>query len=174
MSRLDDVRRRVLDAVRPLAGETVARDAALGRWLAAPVHARRAAPPVSCSAMDGFAVAVEDLAPAHPMRVVATVYAGDPVPAPLRSGETVRIYTGAPVPENAAAVVPQEAVRELGELVEAKGQSAPGANIRRAGEDVAAGEVALEAGRRLNARSLGLCAAVGADDVTVVRRPASR
>jgi molybdopterin molybdotransferase len=83
----------------------------------------------------------------------------------------VRIFTGAAVPENAAAVVPQEAVRIVGDLVEAKAPVAPGANIRRAGEDVVAGAVALEAGLRLNARALGLCAAVGVDELRVVRAP---
>lgn len=171
MTRLDDLRRSVIDAVARLPAEPVGHAFAAGRWLAEPARARFAAPPASCSAMDGFALRAEDLDPAHPLRISRTVYAGDAAPTPIGPGEAVRIFTGAPVPPNAAAVVPQEATRVSGDVVEPKAAVAAGANIRRAGEDVAAGEVALEAGRRLNARALGLCAAVGVEELVVVRAP---
>jgi molybdopterin molybdotransferase len=169
-SRLDALRTKIMDSTTPLESEAVRLDLAGGRWLAAPVRARLAAPPVSCSAMDGFAIGAEALAAVRPLRVAATVYAGDPAPPPIRPGEAVRIFTGAPVPENAAAVVPQEAARVTGDFVEPKGAFSRGANIRPAGEDVRAGDVALEAGQRLNARAAGLCAAVGVDAVQVTRR----
>ena len=171
MTRLDDIRGRILDAMTPLSAEPVRQDVARGRWLAEPVRARVAAPPLSCSAMDGYAIRAEDVDRAQPLRVADTAYAGDAVPAPIRPGEALRIFTGAPVPENTGAVVPQEATRVTGEFVELKGPLSPGANVRRAGEDVAAGEVALEPGRCLNARALGLCAAVSVDELRVVRAP---
>jgi molybdopterin molybdotransferase len=171
MARLDDIRRSVIESVHPLPAETVDRALAGGRWLAETAVAAVAAPPLSCSAMDGFALRAEDLTPAQPLQVAFTVYAGDPVPAALRRGEAARIYTGAPVPENAAAVVPQEAARVEGDRVAPKSHVTEGANIRRAGEDVAPGQVALEPGRRLNPRALGLCAAVGVDALRVTRAP---
>jgi molybdopterin molybdotransferase len=170
MARLEETRRRVVEAVSPLPAEVVRRLEAGGRWLSEPVRARVAAPPVACSAMDGFALHSDDLGAAQVLRVTATVYAGDPVPPPLRAGEAVRIYTGAPVPENAAAVVPQEAARVDGDRVEVSGATR-GAHIRPAGEDVLAGQVALDAGRRVNARALGLLAAVGVEELRVVRAP---
>jgi len=170
MDKLERHREIVLAGASGLPPERIAIAAAGGRWLAAPVAARRAAPPFACSAMDGYAVRSVDAATATPLRVVRALYAGDPPGAALAAGESARIYTGAPLPPGADAVVREEAAREAGDLVELREAVRAGENVRPAGEDVAAGGLALPPGVRLGARQLGLLAAVGAEEVEVARR----
>ncbi|HEX9240960.1 MAG TPA: gephyrin-like molybdotransferase Glp, partial [Anaeromyxobacter sp.] len=138
--------------------------------LAAPALARVDAPPHTCSAMDGYAVRAADVAAPCALEVVATIYAGA-APAPLPPGQAARIFTGATVPPGADAVVRQEATHLEGARVRFTGPARPGENVRRAGEDVARGGVALEAGARLGARQAALLAAVGVERVSVRRVP---
>lgn len=168
--KLDRYREKVLEAVAALAPETVPLAQAAGRFLAAPVLARIAAPPHTCSAMDGYAVRSGDLGGA-PVRVTQTLYAGDLPGPPLGIGEAARIFTGAPLPGGADAVIREEAARVEGESVHFSQAAAPGENVRRAGEDIARGGMALPPGTRLGARQLALCAAVDVVEVEVVRRP---
>jgi molybdopterin molybdotransferase len=100
-----------------------------------------------------------------------TVYAGDLPPRALAAGEAARIFTGATLPAGADAVVREEATRAEGDRVRFLAAARPGENVRRAGEDVAAGTVALAAGTRIGARQAALLAAVAAGEVTVRRRP---
>lgn len=164
-------RTRVLDGVGALARtETVPVPAALGRRLAADVVATLAVPPFDHSAMDGFAVRTADLAEVPAVLPVAgVVAAGDDV-VPLGEGTAVRIMTGAPVPPGADVVIPFEWT--VGDdPVQVERAAAPGRHIRRQGEDVAAGEVALAAGTRLGPAQLGLLTSVGATEVAVRARP---
>ncbi|HEY7725281.1 MAG TPA: gephyrin-like molybdotransferase Glp [Anaeromyxobacteraceae bacterium] len=170
MDRIERIRQGVLDAVGPLAPERLAVGAAAGRWLAAPALAEVAAPPATCSAMDGWAVRSAD-AGGGPLAVAMTVYAGQPPPRPLAPGEAARVFTGAALPEGADAVVREELASEEAGRVRFREAPRPLENVRRAGEDVPRGGVALPAGERLGARQLGLCAAVGVREVEVVRRP---
>lgn len=171
MDKLERYREEVLAAIGPLPPERVAVAAAGGRWLRAPVRARRAAPPFACSAMDGYAVRAEDVAGPARLRLTCTLFAGDLPGAALGPGECARIFTGAPLPPGADAVVREEGAREAAGMVEIRETPRRGENVRAAGEDVPAGGLALEPGARLGARQLGLLAAVGADEVGVVRRP---
>lgn len=171
MDKLERYREEVLAAVGPLPAERIAVADAGGRWLREPVLARRAAPPLACSAMDGYALRAADLAGPARLRVTGTLFAGDLPGAALGPGESARIYTGAPLPPGADAVVREEAAREADGLVEIREAPRPGENVRAAGEDVPAGGLALEPGTRLGARQLGLLAAVAADEVAVARRP---
>jgi molybdopterin molybdotransferase len=158
MDKLEHYREAVLAGVVRLPPERVTLAAASGRWLLEPVRARRAAPPFACSAMDGYAVRSSDVAGTVRLRVVRALFAGDLPGAPISAGEAARIYTGAPLPPGADAVVREEAARA-------------GENVRPAGEDVALGGLALSPGVRLGARQLGLLKAVAAEEVHVARRP---
>jgi molybdopterin molybdotransferase len=169
VDRLLSIRGEVEASVLPVGSETVRLAAAPGRWLAEAARATRAAPPHTCSAMDGYAVrAAEAVGPvALPVRQV--VCAGD-VPAPLGGGEAARIFTGATLPAGADAVVREEAARIEGDLVRCRGPVRPGDNVRQAGEDVPAGGLALPPGTFVGPRQAALLAAVGADPVVVRRR----
>jgi molybdopterin molybdotransferase len=171
MDKLERLRHEVLTAFERLAPERVALSSAVGRWLAAPALAERAAPPFTCSAMDGYALRSSDATGSVSLRVVRAVFAGDPPGAALGRGETARIFTGAPLPPGADAVVREEAARERDGVVELREAARPGENVRPAGEDVASGGVALAPGVRIGARQVALLAAVGCREVEVVRRP---
>jgi len=100
--------------------------------------------------------------------VAGRVPAGQDAP-PLPGGMVLRIFTGAPLPSDADAVVMQEAVRREGETVWLDHRPFPGQNIRRAGEDMAAGATVLKAGQRLDARAIAACAAAGQSKISVRR-----
>lgn len=162
----------VLALVRPLPEvETVAIREASGRTLAEPVLARGDVPAFANSAMDGYAVRAADLAPGVVLHVQAEVLAGSGADPVFGGCACVRIMTGAPLPSRADAVVPVEQTTpveggvRIDEIVEV------GRHVRRAGEDVRAGDVVLEAGVRLGARELSAAAAAGAGRVVCVRRP---
>ncbi|WP_159349446.1 molybdopterin molybdotransferase MoeA [Roseomonas harenae] len=167
----------VVARVTPVGGvEQVALRSARGRVLAAPLVAQRDLPPFRNSAVDGYALRHATLSPAGETRLALAgrVAAGEAAGV-LPAGAAVRVLTGAPVPEGADAIAMQEDVRLADGAVLlppglARGLER-GANIREAGEDVARGEVALPAGRRLDAAAIGLAAALGAARLGVTRRP---
>jgi len=166
----------VLDACRVLGCETVASVEAQGRVLAAPVSSGRTLPPADCSAMDGYAVRAEDLAGASEstpvqLSVVYEVAAGGEGKRALLAGEAARIFTGAPIPPGADAVVIQEDASARGDGVEISVAPKPGANIREAGEDIRRGDVVLEAGTLLGPAQLGMLASLGRSLVRVHQRP---
>ncbi len=128
------------------------------------------------SAMDGYAVRAQDVAPAtsaRPVRlpVVGEVPAGRPAPHKLSPGTAMKIMTGAPVPGGADAIVPYEATDRGADEVLISTPSEPGQHIRRVGEDVEAGTVVLHEGDQLGPRSIGLLAGIGRDKVLVRPRP---
>jgi molybdopterin molybdotransferase len=171
VDRLEDIRDRVVQALAPLAAERVALARAEGRFLAEPVMARMAAPPADCSAMDGYALRSADGGGPGSLSVVETVFAGELPARPLGPGEAARIFTGAPLPAGADAVVREESVSLENGRVRLRAEVRRGENVRRAGEDVAKGGLALPAGVRLGPRQVSLCAAVGVEEVAVHRRP---
>jgi molybdopterin molybdotransferase len=143
--------------------ETVPLGAALERILAADVVAARSVPPYDNSAVDGYAIAFDDLRPEGETRldVAGRAAAGHPLGRRLRRGEAVRIFTGAEMPEGADTVMMQEDCRSDGDSVVLAPGIRRGANRRKTGEDVKAGAVILSAGRRLRPQDLGLAASVG-------------
>lgn len=162
---------RVLDGVSVLPAEEIPIDAAHGRILAATLASRRTQPPADLSSMDGYAVQAADIAelPAK-LNVIGESAAGRPFQGSMKAGDTVRIFTGAVMPPGGDQVVPQENVTREGDLVTIN--SAPkGKFVRRQGFDFKAGQVMLEAGRRLNARDIGLAAAMDHATIMVARRP---
>ncbi|HWG56409.1 MAG TPA: gephyrin-like molybdotransferase Glp [Gaiellaceae bacterium] len=166
---LDDALALVLAHVRPLEPERVPLGAAAGRVLAEPVAARVDLPPFPSSAMDGFAVRAEDT-PAT-LRVVDRVAAGRPASGALGRREAMEISTGGVVPDGADAVVPVEDVIAAGDTVEIANAVAAGANVRRRGGDVRAGDVILQAGTTLRPSAVGALAAAGVPDLDVARAP---
>jgi molybdopterin molybdotransferase len=165
---------RILEDVAPVEGlERVHLKAALGRIMGQDVQAQIDVPPHTNSAMDGYALRAQDL-PVEgeaSLRVLGTAWAGHPFWGSLNLGECVRIFTGAPMPKGMDTVILQEQVRREGDTIRLAGGFAPGQNVRAAGEDIARGQTALCAGRRLTPADLGLLASVGVGEVTVRRRP---
>jgi molybdopterin molybdotransferase len=140
--------------------------------LAETVVADRDIPPLTNSAMDGYAVHGDDLAQAQArLRVVGEVAAGYVSPVQVEPGTAARIMIGAPVPSGADTVVRFEDTRPDGEWVEILKAPPAGANVRQAGEDVRAGQVVLEPGQALRPQEIGMLAAVGRVEAAVVRRP---
>jgi molybdopterin molybdotransferase len=161
---------------RPLAGETVPIFDALGRCLTQPVVAGRQLPPADCSAMDGYAVRLDDLAGASasaPVRlpVAFEVAAGSRAAKTLKPAEVARIFTGAPIPEGAGAVVRQEDTEQEGDHVRIRTCPALGEHIRAAGEDVEIGDVVLNPGSVVGPAQIGVLASLGRARVDVHRRP---
>lgn len=163
-----DARTRILAAMRPTGAETVSVAQGWGRVLASLVVARLTQPPADVSAMDGYAVRAADRGA---LRVTGTAPAGHPFAGQVQSGEAVRLFTGSVVPEGADSVLLQEDADRGGDTVTAREAPRPGAHIRRAGQDFAAGDPLIPAGTRLGARLVGLAAAANHPWLLVHRRP---
>jgi len=174
---LDEALASLLAKARPkLPAESVATFDADGRVLAQDIVSALTVPPRDNSSMDGYAVRVADCAaPGAVLQVAQRIPAGT-VGTPLAAGTAARIFTGAQIPEGADAIVMQEdtqPVPQEGTLGAVRIDIVPAAGqwIRRAGEDVAAGDVVLRQGERLTPAALGLAASVGFDRLQVARRP---
>ena len=146
---------------------------AIGRVLADDLVSTMAVPPHDNSAMDGYAFDGAALRTDAPLQLTrtATVYAGTPYDGTVAAGTCVRIMTGAVMPAGCDTVVPQELCQADADVVTiAPGVIRPGENRRKAGEDLALGAAALQAGRVLRPADLGLAASLGYETVTVRRR----
>lgn len=141
---------------------------ALGRTLARDVIAARDQPPFDASAMDGWAVRAADGGGPH--RIMGESAAGRGFAGELRPGEAIRIFTGAPLPDGADAIVIQEDARAEGDRVDMPAPDV-GRHVRRAGNDFRAGQRLLSAGERLDPWRLSLAAAAGDAELIVARRP---
>ncbi len=160
---------RILALVPRMPAERVALGEGFGRVLAEDAVAARAQPPFAASAMDGYAVRAAEAAAGARLRVEGEAAAGRAA-GPLAPGTACRIFTGAPVPEGADAILIQEDARREGDAITVREAPAPGAWIRPAGTDFPAGH-RLAAPRRLTARDLGLLAAMNLPEARVARRP---
>ena len=164
---------RILTGVEPTETERVPLAQATGRVLAEPLASLRTQPPFPASAMDGYACRAADVAalPAT-LRQIGESIAGKGFDGSVGPGETVRIFTGAPVPEGADTIVIQENVEADGGAIKVVDGEAPeGTFIRPAGLDFSKGQVLLEAGLRLNARHVALAAAMNHATIPVRRKP---
>ena len=163
---------RIIVGAQALPVDEVSLADAGGRTLAAPLKARRTQPPFNSSSMDGYALRAADIAAAPAtLKVVGMSAAGHRYAAPIGAGEAVRIFTGAPVPQGADAVLIQENAEAGKDTVVALKAVAEGKNIRSAGLDFQEGALLLEAGRRLGMREIALAAAMGHATIPVRRRP---
>ena len=152
--------------------EKIAIREALNRILAEDIRSRINVPSGTNSAMDGYAVNSADI-PADGtagLNVLGTSWAGKPFEGKLTARNCVRIMTGAIMPEGADTVIIQEDVQAAGDGIRIDGSTRKGDNVRQAGEDIAAGDLILTAGRRLNPADIGLIASLGIAEVSVVRR----
>ncbi len=172
MLDFDAARERVLAAARPVGTERVPLWSAAGRVLAEDVHATGDWPPFDYSAMDGYALRAADATGTGPwdLPVSAHQRTGQGS-APLAPGTAARIFTGAPLLEGADCVVMQEVVERVGDRVRLASAPRTGDNVRRRGEDLEAGALALTRGTRLSAYDLGLLASLDRVEVLVARRP---
>jgi molybdopterin molybdotransferase len=191
MLSVEEALERCLSVEIPVRTEPVPLRLAHGRVLAEPVVAHHPLPPWDNSAMDGYAVRSADTSlgatrarqpgcddgGARPtdgvvLRVAQTIPAGSAPAGPVASGTCARIFTGAPMPPGADAVVMQENTAPAGDgQVQVLGAAQAGQHVRRAGEDLSVGDIALKPGQRLTPARVGLCAALGKDQVVVARRP---
>ena len=175
MISLSDAQRIVLDACMPRSPVEVGLADAGGLVLAADVVAGEDVPPFANSAVDGYAVIASDTATAPAeLTVVGELAAGAAPPAvPIGAGETIRIMTGAPIPPGADAVVMVEDSERLdGGRVRLSATVAPGAAVRRAGTDVATGDLVFTAGAVVTPAVAGVLASINARVISVV--PAAR
>ena len=170
---VDQALARLQEALSVVVGtEEIASADASGRILAAPAIARRSNPPGANSAVDGYGVAHAALREGdqHLPLIEGRAAAGSPFEGTVPMGQAVRILTGALLPKGVDTVVLEEDTATDGQHVAFAGGVKPGANARKAGEDVMAGAVVLPEGSRLRAPELALLAATGVTQVTVYRR----
>ncbi|MCK9388663.1 MAG: molybdopterin molybdotransferase MoeA [Sulfuritalea sp.] len=175
--RVDRARELILDLLRPVGGhERVFVRQALDRVLAEDVVSPIDVPSHDYSAMDGWALRAGDLAAAGETRLkkIGSAFAGHPFEGKVGAGETVRIMTGAVLPQDADCVVMQEVVRVDGDGADDAIIIPPGQrreqNIRRAGEDLQAGRTAIATGRKLRPAEIGIIASLGVAELVVRRR----
>jgi molybdopterin molybdotransferase len=170
---VDKAREVISRFLSPLAAtERVHVRAALGRVLAADVISPLNVPAHDNSAMDGYAVRHADLKGNGEvtLAMAGSAFAGAPYAGTLKAGEAVRIMTGGVVPPGADTIVMQEHVKASDDRVTIGGGHRKGQNLRRAGEDLKAGEPALARGRRLRSADIGLIASLGIPEVDVYRK----
>jgi molybdopterin molybdotransferase len=182
MISVEEAAERILAPVRVLEAERRPPLDTLGQVLAEDVRAAFSIPPLDNTAMDGYAVRAADTAGARSdaprfLRVVGELHAGRAPEVAVEPGTAVRIMTGAAMPPGADAVVQFELTTEASPGAAEPGRvgvlrpTRPGSNIRRAGEDVRAGEVVLAAGTEIRPAEVGVLASLGLTSVAVVRRP---
>lgn len=175
LKALDDALAELLACATPLAGhESVSTFDADGRVLAQDVVSALQVPPEDNSSMDGYAVRSTELADEGVVLKVSQRIPAGSAGSALEPGTVARIFTGAPIPAGADAVVMQEDCQPLPDregFVRIQQLPRPGQWIRRAGEDVTRGATVLSKGERLTPAALGLAASIGMDKLQVARRP---
>jgi len=187
MITIEEALERILAYVNVLPAEDKHPLEALGQVLDEDITASFVIPPLDNTSMDGYAVRAADTAGAtestpRELRVIGEVAAGYVYDGEVRSGDAVRIMTGAPIPRGADGVVPFEETDEpfdrahsqtrgVAATVRIFKEAKPGANIRPAGQDVRAGDVVVRRGSVLRPQEIGVIASVGRDRVRVIRRP---
>lgn len=176
MISVEEALERILSRIPQVGDERVGVVESLHRVLAERIVCPRDIPPWPNSSMDGYAVRSADTAAASSdrpvtLRLAGHVPAGHVAERALQAGEAYRIFTGAPVPDGADAVIPQEDVSAEGAIVRVPRRVPVGDSVRPRGEDMLAGDVVMEPGRRLGAAEVGVLATLGRHQVRVVRRP---
>jgi molybdopterin molybdotransferase len=176
MITVDEALNKILSNIYPLGLEKVSILDALGRVIEEDIYANRDIPPLDNSAMDGYALRVEDVqkaSPSHPVRleVIEDLPAGFISKKKLEGGKAIRIMTGAPIPKGADAVIPvEETKKEDGSVLIFKA-AAIGENIRKSGEDVKKGDRVISKGDTIRPAEVGMLASVGRSFISVYQRP---
>jgi len=161
----------VLAKVKPLETCIAPLIDALGRFAARDLVAQRPLPGFDNSAMDGYAVVAECCRKGARLRVIDEQPAGEDRGLTISAGEAIRIFTGAPIPSGADAVIMQEEVTRDGETIVAQCEVKPGEFVRRKGSDLAEGQKILARGQRIAAPTLALLASQGVAEVEVGGTP---
>jgi molybdopterin molybdotransferase len=163
---------RVTGGFSLISSEQVALGDGLGRVLAEDVAARLTQPPSAVSAMDGYAVRAADVGSVPvTLKQIGVSQAGQGFPGAVGPGECARIFTGAPLPDGADAIVIQEDTTAVNEQITVMESAQSGADVRPAGLDFSVGDILLKTGAVLSARDLGLAAAMNVPWLRVRRRP---
>ncbi len=169
---LEEALRQILAMLSPLhATEWLPLQQALNRILAEDIAAPFDLPPFTNSAMDGYALSLAGIQAGTRLRVIGKSMAGQPFEGILKKGQCIRIFTGAPLPKGADAVIMQEETLAEDNRITLKNVPAMGENIRPAGGDVKQGERVLDQGKYLDAADLGLLASLGHAWLKVHQRP---
>lgn len=176
MLELETALARLLGTLPPPKAERVSLTESNGRFLAEKFLSPLDLPAFDNSAMDGYAVRSADVRGARAdapitLKLAAKISAGESFTGELVSGECARIFTGAPLPRGADAVVMQEDTRTSGDVVSILDEAASGENVRKHGEDVKQGEMLADAGEEISPAKIALLAATGFSTMTVGRRP---
>jgi molybdopterin molybdotransferase len=178
LTNVEEARQRILDNVNRLSDEMITIADALGRVIDEDIKATVSIPHFDNSAMDGYALRTEDTKgacehSAMVLNVLGDVAAGYVPDREINAGEAIRIMTGAPIPKGADAVLMQEYTERFdsGTKVKIFREVKLNDHIRRAGEDIKAGDIAIESGTRLNPAAIGMLAAMGKTSIKVVKRP---
>lgn len=170
MITVDEALGHIFELVTPLGTETVPLREAAGRVLAAPVTAARNQPPFAASIMDGYAIATAEASPGDSFQVIGEAAAGRAYVGSLATGQAVRIFTGAPVPEGARRVVIQEDADRDGDWIILREGMDSKFYIREIGADFKVGQT-IDSPLRLTPAHISLIAAMNVAEVTVARRP---
>jgi molybdopterin molybdotransferase len=163
----EEARRKILEAIRPLPERTVPLSAALGFFSAQDIVARLPMPVFDNSAMDGYAVVASSCKTGERLRVIGEQPAGVDRQIRVSLGEAARIFTGAPIPAGADAVVMQEDVKRDGDEIVLNVEVNAGEFVRRRGSDLSEGQKILSKGERIRAATLALLASQGFSEVTI-------
>lgn len=173
MIPVEEALKKVMSTSSPLGDEVVPLDECLGRILAEPILARDTIPPAPLSAMDGFAVRSADTSEEpYTLHMLGDIPAGKAPELSVGEGQTLKIFTGAVLPEGADAVVMVESTRTEGDTIHFEGGRAlAGKHVRKPGEVVSKGQKVLDPGVRLGPGHIGLLATLGYPEVRCGRRP---
>ena len=172
MLAVDEALKSVLLGIKQLDYEQISIDQSLGRVLAIDLISRLTQPPSAVSAMDGYAVSINDLATIPvTLKQIGESAAGNSFNGKIQAGQTVRIFTGASIPQGANTIIIQEDTEKSAGGIIIKEAAPEGKYIRPAGMDFKKGQKLLKAGTRLNARNIGLAAAMNIPWIKVTRKP---
>ncbi len=168
--------RAIVSGLSPIGTEKVPVLKALNRVLAVDIHSRCDSPPNDSSLKDGFALRAEEVRDASlnspvTLRIKGSLFAGENKGLKVKRGEAIRIMTGAPIPQGADAVIPQELTREKGKDCLVLASTTSGRNILKRGTDCMDGELLLKRGTTLNPVLLGLLTGANIGEVEVFRLP---
>ncbi|MEE9303795.1 MAG: bifunctional molybdopterin-guanine dinucleotide biosynthesis adaptor protein MobB/molybdopterin molybdotransferase MoeA [Thiotrichaceae bacterium] len=171
---VEEARANILDNITPITGtEKISIRECLNRVLAEDILSPIEVPGHNNSAMDGYALAGNDLPnEAKPYQIIGTAFAGTPFTETCEAGQVVRIMTGAVIPKGCDTVVMQEHVEIINDTtVKIDDGHQTGQNVRNAGEDITKGAVVISKGRRITAADLGILASLGMGEMRIYRRP---
>ena len=168
---VDDALKAILGHAPNVAAQPVPLSEAVGRVLAAPLHAGHDQPPFDASAMDGYAMRATDVAEGRWLDVIGTSQAGAGFSGTVEPGQAVRIFTGAPVPQGADTVIMQEEAVHEGSRVCFTAPARLGHSVRPKGNDFATDQLLLPAGTRLTPMQIAVAAAANAGTLNVATRP---